>query len=367
MSERFNTRVLVVSHALARRAARADGSAAAHPKRILVAHNLRLGDTLMLTPLVAKLRALHREAEIGLLIAPAFMPIFAGRPYGVKALPFETADTASARALLNANGAWDLAFVPADNRFSWLAAALGARHIVAHEGDYPFTKNLFVDEMHPYPAGPATWGEIAADLVAGPEPPPYARGDWPAPTAAPYAAPTSPYAVLHVGASTPLKQWLPERWMQVAEELRRRGLDVVWSADRGEEEIVARCDPQGRFASFAGKLDIAQMWHLIAGARLLVSPDTSIAHLGRVTFTPTVTLYGPGSAIICGPGRFWRDAPTRAVTIDGFFCRDQDVLFRRRIAWVRHCARSIEECAEPRCMHAIDVAAVLGAIDELTR
>ena len=253
MSDRFNTRLLVVSHALARRAFRADRSAAATPRRIAVAHNLLLGDTLMLTPLLAKLRALHPAAEIAILASPAFVPIYAGRPYGVTALPFAAANTASARALLD-DGPWDLAIVPADNRFSWLAAAMGARHIVAHGGDYPWTKNVFVDEMRPYPREPAAWSDIVADLVAGPEPAPYSRSDWPAPPAKPFAAPAASYAVLHVGASTPLKQWLPERWMQVAEELARRGLAVVWSAGRGEEAIVTRCDPEGRFLSLAGKL-----------------------------------------------------------------------------------------------------------------
>ena len=365
MSDRFNTRVLVVSRAIGRRAFRGDASAAAAPRRILVAHNLLLGDTLMLTPLVAKLRALHRDAQIALLAAPAFVPIYDGHPYGVTALPFATADTGSARALLAANGSWDLAIVPADNRFSWLAAAVGAKHIVAHGGDHPFTKSVFVDEMRRYPDAPAAWSDIVADLVEGPDPGPYARGDWPEPAAKSFAAPTAPYAVLHVGASTPLKQWMPERWMEVAQALAARGVQPVWSAGRGEESIVARCDSGGRFASYAGKLDLAQMWHLLAGARLLVAPDTGIAHLGRVTFTPTVTLFGPGSAVICGPGRFWRDTPTRAVTIADFPCRDQDVLFRRKIAWVRHCARSVAECGDPRCMHAIGVPAVLAAIDGL--
>ena len=365
MSERFNTRLLVVSRAIERRAFRADPAAGAAPKRILVAHNLLLGDTLMLTPLVAKLRRKHPDAEIALLAAPAFVPIYAEHPYGVTALPFATADTGSARTLVAAGGEWDLAIIPADNRFSWIAAAVGAKHIVAHAGDYPFTKNVFVDEMRPYPNAPAAWGDIAADLVDGPEPAAFARGDWPEPQAKSFAAPTAPYAVLHVGASTPLKQWSPQRWMEVAQALAARGMQPVWSAGRGEEQIVARCDPGGRFASYAGRLDLAQMWHLLAGAQLLVAPDTGIAHLGRVTFTPTVTLFGPGSAVICGPGRFWRDTPTRAVTIADFPCRDQDVLFRRTIAWVRHCARSTSECDDPRCMHAIEVPAVVAAIDEL--
>jgi ADP-heptose:LPS heptosyltransferase len=153
--------------------------------------------------------------------------------------------------------------------------------------------------------------------------------------------------------------------MEIAEELARRGLEVVWSGGRGEEAIVAAIDPARRFASFAGRLDLAQLWHLLAGASLLVAPDTGVAHLGRVTMTPTVTLFGPGSATICGPGDFWRAAPWRGVTIEDFPCRDQHQLFRRELAWVKRCRRSTAECAEPRCMQAIEVGAVIAAIEAI--
>jgi predicted small integral membrane protein len=62
VGERFTTRALAVSHALAhvwrRRSPMGD------PRRVLVAHNLLLGDTLMLTPLVAKIRARFPAAAI---------------------------------------------------------------------------------------------------------------------------------------------------------------------------------------------------------------------------------------------------------------------------------------------------------------
>jgi ADP-heptose:LPS heptosyltransferase len=96
-----------------------------------------------------------------------------------------------------------------------------------------------------------------------------------------------------------------------------------------------------------------------------VAPDTGIAHLGRVCWTPTVTLFGPGSSVICGAGRFWSRVPARTVSIDPFPCRDQRILFRREVAWVRRCGRSTAECASPRCMEAIDVSAVLQAAREL--
>ena len=107
---------------------------------------------------------------------------------------------------------------------------------------------------------------------------------------------------------------------------------------------------------------MAQLWRLLAGAALLVAPDTGIAHLGRVVSVPTVALFGPGSALISGAGLFWRDAPFRAVTVDPFACRDQRVLFKREIAWVR---RGIAECPRPRCMEAIDLAQGCAAIVDL--
>jgi ADP-heptose:LPS heptosyltransferase len=222
-----------------------------------------------------------------------------------------------------------------------------------------------VDERRAYPDRPAAWGDMVAGLVDGPAPRPYHPADWPDPEHAPFALPAGPYAVLHVGASTPLKQWEREKWRALAARLAMRGLAVVWSGGRDEEAEVAAIDPEGRNASFAGQLDLPQMWHLVKRAWLLVCPDTGIAHLGRIVNTPTVTLFGPGSAVICGAGEFWRASPYRAVTVDPFPCRDQRTLFKREIDWVRRCQRSTDECAAPRCMHAIEAAMVERAVREL--
>jgi ADP-heptose:LPS heptosyltransferase len=365
VATRLATRALVLASAIARLALSAGHRGVpSAPRSILIAHHLLLGDTLMLTPLVAKLRARHPEARIVLAVPPAFLPLYATRPYAVEAMAFSPRSPASARAILGAGG-FDLAFVPGDNRHSWLAAAAGARHIVAFAGDSPAWKNWPVDDLIPYPDAPAAWGDMVAGLAAGAESAPYSAPDWPAPPCAPWRKPPGRYAVLHVGASTPLKLWSPERWLALAAALAARGIEPLWSAGAGEAALVAACDPTRRFRSTAGELDLAQLWHLLAGAVALVAPDTGIAHLGRLTLTPTVTLFGPGSAVICGAGRFWRNAPYRAVTIDPWECRDQRVLFRREIAWVRRCGRSPAECASPRCMQAIALDPVMAALGEL--
>lgn len=360
---RLGSRLRVIPRAVARRLAFSTRARPAQPRRILVAHHLLPGDVFMLAPLLAKLRARYPQADIAMTVRRSLVPLFSGRPYGVHALPYDPRDAATLGFVLD--GSFDLAFVPGDNRYSWLAAAGGARWIVAFEGDRPAYKSWPVDEERPFPSAPMAWSDIAATLVEGPPPAPYKPGDWPAPQAAQFQPPSPPYAVLHVEASTPLKHWEERKWLALATALAEKGLAPVWSAGPGGESYLQRIDPNGRFPALGHRLDLAQLWHLVAAAALLVCPDTSVAHIGKLTFTPTICLFGPSSAELFGRGEFWRNAPFREVTIPDFPCRDQRTLFKRRIEWVRRCQRIPAECAEPRCMHAIGVEQVLAAAASL--
>src|SRR5260221_678411 len=282
----------------------------------------------------------------------------------MRAIGWDARDPGTLRQVF-AEPRFDVAYVPGENRYSWLALAAGARWIVAFAGDRPAYKNWPADELREYSLQPGALADLTAQLVDGKPPAAYEPRDWPAPGHVPFERPHSAYCVLHVGASTPLKHWEPGKWRALADGLAARGYTVVWSGGQGDDNVVAACDLKRQYASFAGRLDLAQMWQLLAGASILVSLDTGVAHLGRLVGTPTVTLFGPGSALICGAGEFWRYAPYRAVTITPFACRDQSTMYQRRIPWVVHCTRSPQECGKPWCMHAIDVTRVNDAIDEL--
>ena len=338
------------------------------PRRILVLHHLLLGDTLMVTGLIAKLRACHPDSEIVMTVPRAYAPLYAGRPYGVIAHPFDARDVGTLWPLLR-GPRFDLAVLPADNRWSWLARALGARWIVALEGDRPAHKNWPVDELRPYSQIPTALVETAMVLQPGNAPPPYRATDWPAPAAVDAPVIDGDYAVLHVGASSRLKQWEPARWRALAEWLSGRGLQIAWSCGPGEDALVEAVAPGRGEHVFAGNLSLTAMWHLLATARLVVAPDTGIAHLGRVVGVPTVALFGPGSATICGAGEFFSGVPYRAVTIDPFPCRDQTIQFFREVPWVRRCERLFgsppDRCARALCMEAIDVTAVIAAIEAM--
>ena len=204
------------------------------PRRILIAHHLLLGDTIMLAPLLKKLRQQYPEAEIVMTCRPAFAAMFDARPYEVRVVPFDPRQAGTFWDLYRVRG-FDLALLPADNRFSWLARALDARWIVGFEGDRPAYKNWLVDEFRRYPAHAMALGDLIGEcLVDGPPPQPYTPADWPLqrlrirPSGA-------PYCVLHVGASTPLRHWEPQKWRELVSRLQENRVNTVISAGPGEE------------------------------------------------------------------------------------------------------------------------------------
>src|SRR5258706_13741368 len=109
----------------------------------------------------------------------AYASLYASAPYDLRAIgwdPRSPADSALWR-----EQRFDLALVPGDNRFGWLALALDARWIVAFSGDRPPAKSWPIDELWRYPDVPAAWGDMVAGLVTGPPPAPYRAANWPAP------------------------------------------------------------------------------------------------------------------------------------------------------------------------------------------
>ena len=338
------------------------------PRRILVLHHLLLGDTLMLTPLLAKLRAQYADTEICLACPSAFLSLYAAQPFGVIAVPFDPRKVSTLKKL-SQRGPWDLCIIPAENRYTPLARALGAQRIVGFAGDRPGWKNLLLDEAAWFPATPACFGDfVASELIPGTPPRHFSPEDWPWAQAESFSRPRQPYVVLHLGASSPLKYWPTARWMALAEWFSIQGFEIVWSAGAKETGLVDQVDAERRFTDLAGKLDLLQLATLLADAALMVCPDTGVAHLGRLTGTPTIALFGPGSPAICGAGDYWQNSPFVALSAE-VSCRDQTTTFRRNAAWIRRCARShgdgAGQCARPLCMEGIPLQAVQAAARSL--
>jgi ADP-heptose:LPS heptosyltransferase len=315
----------------------------------------------MLTPLLAKIRQNYPDSEIYMAMQESVAPLYDEHPYGVIALPYNPRNKQSVKQLLTHQG-YDIALIPGDNRYSWLAYAMGARWIVAFDGDRPAYKSWPVDEFKTYSTTPLSWSDMNLDLIPGLAPSKYKLCDWQVNTDFNNKL-TNKYVVFHPGASSNIKFWKKDSWHQLADYLTTRHFSVVWGGGPGEPALIHKMDPEGKFQSFAGKLSLKEYWALIHSASLLICPDTGIAHLGRQTGTPTISLYGPGSEVLCGQSWFWEEMPFFTISKD-IACRDQTRLFKREIGWGAKCSRSLSECPPVRCMDLITPEDVINMIEK---
>lgn len=306
-----------------------------NPAKILVVSQFLLGDTLMLAPLFAALRAAYPDAQLFVAVQGRLLPLFALRPYGVTALAFDLADPQSLRQL-RSSGPFDLALVPGDNRHALAARAFKSRWIVAIDGDRPQWKNFICDQLIPLSARPGTIYDALADLAGPCGELAYRPGDWTVPAVPVALADTGrPYIVLHVGSSSPGRRWPAASWRELADKLGERGYAIVLSAGPGEEAIAREVDPAGRHADTSGRFELPQLWHLVKNAALLVCADTGVVHMAKLNGCPTVCLYGPGGEALVGKGRFFAVARIRGVVVSQFRDRRDGRVFKRRMPWAQ--------------------------------
>lgn len=114
--------------------------------------------------------------------------------------------------------------------------------------------------------------------------------------------------IVHPGGKDPRRRWPPERFAAVARELAGTGHRVVVTGGAAERDLARRVAGRAGLPSgavLAGRLGLAELAALVAGARLVVSADTGVAHLATGYAIPSVVLFGPV------PPRHWGPPPER--------------------------------------------------------
>lgn len=110
--------------------------------------------------------------------------------------------------------------------------------------------------------------------------------------------------VLHPGAKHGARRWPPARFVAVAITLRAQGHRVVITGTQAETELASFVGhaaglPPGDV--LAGRTDLAALAAVVAGARLVISNDTGVAHLATAYGTPSVVIFGPMAPSLWGP------------------------------------------------------------------
>lgn len=110
--------------------------------------------------------------------------------------------------------------------------------------------------------------------------------------------------VVHPGARYGSKRWPARRFAEVATALNCPLTPVVITGTSDERDLARAVAGAAGLAGsrvLAGQTDLRQLCALIAGATLVVSGDTGVAHLAAAFGTASVTIFGPAGPEQWGP------------------------------------------------------------------
>jgi ADP-heptose:LPS heptosyltransferase len=260
---------------------------------VLILRALGLGDFLTAVPAYRALRQGFPDATITLAAPAVLAPL--------------TALTGAIDRLLPVNGLGELSAISPlpDLAVNMHGAgpqsiedllAAGARRLLTHRHPrYPSIPGPdWCEEMHEV----QRWTRLLV-LQGIPADPTALR------LAMPAESPAIPDAVIvHPGAKAEARRWPVGRFGTVAQALARAGHSVCITGSASESDrcmAVARSAGLSPDCVLAGTLDLGGLAALVAGARLVVSGDTGIAHLASAYATPSVVLFGPTSPTRWGP------------------------------------------------------------------
>jgi ADP-heptose:LPS heptosyltransferase len=113
-----------------------------------------------------------------------------------------------------------------------------------------------------------------------------------------------PPVLVHPGARYGAKRWPGRRFAEVAAALERAGHHVLVTGSEQERPLARAVAataglPESRVV--AGRTTLEQLFGLVAGAGLVISGDTGIAHIATAYRTPSVVLFGPVPPAQWGP------------------------------------------------------------------
>lgn len=238
----------------------------------------------------------------------------------------------------------------------------GVRRIVASSEDYP---GSLLDLRLPVAGeGPEPERMLATVRAAGFELPPGDQGKLavrlPPPTG-PLVERESPYLVVHPGTTAPARAYPAALWAETVRQLCRAGWQVLVTGSDSERELTAGIVAQARAGlpdtlaaeavlDLAGRLELAELARVLAGAEAVLVANTGPAHLAAAVGTPVVSLFSP-----VVPASRWAPygVPVALLGDQDAACRDS----RRTL------------CPVPGhpCLSGVEPAAVVAAVERLLR
>jgi len=311
--------------------------------RIVVVSPNWLGDAVMALPAIADARRHYPEAHLAVAARQSVAPLFTmvagvdevitlpGRG-GVRALASWRQDAA-----VLANGQFDAALLLPNSFATGLIASKSG--IAERWGFATDWRARYLTRAVPKPKAPLHQGAYyqALTTALGMAPGPLHARVWPNQDRARDVLREigldldEPFAVFAPGAAYGrAKQWLPERFAQLAHMLiEQRNWSVVMVGVNADREVCREIEQRmpktgtkiNRLIDFAGKSDLPTLAGMLAVARAVVSNDSGAMHLAGAVGTQVVALFGATNDTRTSPLSASADAPVPAILTHPVFCR----------------------------------------------
>ena len=134
-----------------------------------------------------------------------------------------------------------------------------------------------------------------------------------------YQPPGSPHVVIAPASRWPSKNWPPERFAAVAQQLQQEyHAHIAVIGAPGEEDICQSAYQQlsSNSQNHAGQTSLVEMGSIIASADLLIANDSGPVHMAAAVGTPSVVLFGPTDPVRIGPYGTGHQILTPAIPCD---------------------------------------------------
>jgi heptosyltransferase-3 len=264
--------------------------------RIAVIRVRSMGDCILTTPALAVLKHARPDLSIAIVVEGRFRALFAGNPDVAEILPPEWGRVRRWRPdlCLNLHGGGSSAMLTALSGARFRAGFAHFRPSQIYNVRIPRAQEILGMDRKVHTAEHLA----SAMFFLGVPPTDVPRASLFCSTPARAATAVAPHAVIHPVAALPGKTWPAERFLEIADYLKRSfELNPVFIGGPGEDLSAF-----ARWPTVPGA-PLEEIKSLIAGAALFVGNDSGPAHMAAAFGIPVVVIFGPSDPVIWAPWR----------------------------------------------------------------
>lgn len=254
--------------------------------KILIIRLSSIGDILLTTPIIRALKTHLPDAELHFLLKPQYQELLQYNPYVDKLLFYRSPLWRMVRSLpsydvvLDLHRNWRSLFLRLRGRRRYTFPKANWKKWLMVRTKYPFQVEHVVNRyaVALKPLG-ISLDEGGVDFFFPPE--------------LEEAVSLDSYYAIGLSGSYPTKKWLWEYYVEVIDKVAMPVVLLGGASEMKEaSQIIASVKEKGKVLNLVDKLSLLEVGAWIKRARLLITHDTGLMHMGATLKTPMITLWG---------------------------------------------------------------------------